>query len=108
MFFPVLNLAGGNITLIIMLGVSLPTVSLSLNQDSAMTFTGIVDGLLRYFVTGNHVITVNDVAGNTKAGGAFREIANRGLRTGRRRIGVVVVFRNNDQRKTLDRRKVHS
>src|SRR5437762_12217788 len=61
LLFPVLDLAFRNITLIVVFGVALATISLGFNQDCAMTCARMFDCLVRDFIAGNDVVAIDDI-----------------------------------------------
>ena len=107
MLLPVFDLAFGNVTLIVMFGVAFASICLSLDQNSAAAGARVVDGLLRDLITGNHVIAVDYVAGNSECGSFFCEVSNRCLQIRGCRVRIVVIFGNHNQRQTLHGGEVH-
>src|SRR5690242_7229186 len=88
--------------------MTLATVSLRLYQDSAASRTRIIDSLFGHFVTGDDIVAVDNVAGNAKARGFLGEVAYGGLHIRGRRVRVLVVLSDDDQREALHRREVYA
>ena len=105
---PPLDLAFANVTLIVVFRVALATIRLRFDQNRAAAATRVIRGRFRYFVTRDHVVAVDDVSGNTVARGFLGKIAHGGLQTGRRRIRVMIVLSNHDQRQLLHGREVET
>src|SRR6185295_4887522 len=105
-FLPPFDLARGNVTLVVVFRVSSPAVSLGFNEDGATTLSRIVCCPPGYFVTGHHIIAINDRRRDVVTGGFLSQVSNGCLQTRRSGVGVVVVFCNHDERQLLDSGKV--
>ena len=107
MFLPILNLAFGHITLVVVFGVPFAAISFRFDQNCAASLAGIIDGLLRHFITGDHVVPVDNVTGNAEGRRALCQITHRRLHVRGRRVRVMIVLGDYYQRQMLYGRKIH-
>src|SRR5205085_12648882 len=99
---PELKLVRLDVALVVVLCVPFAAIGLRFDQDCAATTARKLCRLFRHFVAGDHVVAVNDVTRNAVAGRFVGEIFDGRLQLRRRRIGVPVIFGDNDQWQTLD------
>ena len=108
MLLPIFDLAVGNIALIVMFGVAFAAVSLGFDQNSAAACACVIDGLLRDFVAGNNIVAIDYIAWNSECSSLFRQVSDRSLQIRWRRVRIVVMFGDHNQRQTLHCGEVHS
>jgi hypothetical protein len=90
------------------LSVAFPSIRFRFNQNGAAARACIIDRLLRHFVTGNHVVSIDDVSGNAERGGFLSQVSNGRLHAGWCRVRVLIVFGNHDERQFLHGGEVHA
>src|SRR6266704_3584942 len=105
---PPVELFLGHVVLIVMLGVSLATVRLDLDELHAVTPSGALDGELRRLVHREHVVPVHRHGRDAVALCLLREVLHRELFFRGRRVGPAVVLRDHDERDLLHRGEVQA
>jgi hypothetical protein len=103
---PALDLAGGNIGLVVVLGVALPPVGHQLDQGHAFPAAGPRHGVTSDLVRRDHVVAVRPHARDAVAGGLVGQPLGRALLRRGRGVGVAIVLDDDDQRAALHRGEV--
>src|SRR5664279_2134822 len=106
LLLPALDLAVGDVRLIVVLRVSLATIRHELDERDTLSAPRAIDRIARDIVRREHIVAVRANARNAVRHRLVLELLHRALLRVRRGVGVAVVLHDHDERAALHRRKV--